>query len=109
MVRALELHAVTAEPHDQVLPRLGDALDRADLRILDVHLFSDLQAAVMLEVTGPGVSRLGEHLAPLGVRLTDASARALDAARSERIEVVSLEISFAHGTGELRRVVPAVP
>ena len=104
----IELHAVTHEPHDQILPRIADAIDEADFRVLDVHLFSDLQAALLLEVTGPRFTRLGEHLAPLHVRLTDASVKTLASAPPD-VEAASLEITFAHGKGDLRRVVPAVP
>lgn len=107
----VELHAVARVPMDQVLPRIAGALDGAELRVLDVTLFSDVSAVFWLERAGEGdawMRAIGPALSSIDVELTERSTAALQTERAST-PAVSLEITFVGARGEHKREVPAVP
>lgn len=104
----LELHAVSHLPMDAVMPRIADALARADLRVLDVIRHSDISSVLQLEAIGPALAQVGEALATIEVRLTDRSQEAVVALGETMPDFVSLEVTFTAGHGDVRRIVPSV-
>lgn len=111
MMMPLELHAVARASMEQVLPRIASALDAAELRVLDVTLFSDVSAVLHLERAGEGeawMRALGPALARLKVELTERSVGALTTEHANA-PVIWLEITFAGARGDKKRDVPAVP
>ncbi len=111
MSAPVQLEAVVRGGRHAGLEAAQEALSEAGVTLLDVHLYSDLSACLVLELAGRQGPRLAEALLTRGVTLDEPSRARLIGLVSEgdRELAGTLALLFAGGRGDLRRETPAVP
>lgn len=96
--------AYTALPRNAALQRIQEAV-KSPAFITDFHFFSDLSAALQIEVPVSGLPALLEGLeSVVSVEMRDALP-----VDTEANVLVMLQLNFAGGSGMLRHPVPEVP
>jgi hypothetical protein len=99
----LKFDVVVTMDRNAALTAAADALNGAGGWIVDHSLFSDVMAVIRFALPGDRVSDFGRRLAASGLILDPA---ATDAPSSDEVAGL-LTLTFAQGTGDLKRDVPA--
>lgn len=109
--RPVQLEAVARADRFTALEAAEQALSAAGVSLLDVHLYSDLSACLVLELPAAAGPALATALETRGLRLDEASRSRLAGLAEEGPAPLpgTLALRFAGGRGDLRRETPAVP
>ncbi|WP_448204051.1 hypothetical protein [Azospirillum sp. sgz302134] len=104
-MRFLRIEAVVRTDRNAALMAVSDAISGSGGWIVDHSLFSDVMAVITFAVPADRTGDLGRALDAAGIPVTPAPPDSMGGAEGE----VSgqLTLTFANGTGDLRRTVPA--
>lgn len=101
----LKYEAVAVIDRNAALGAVADALGMAGGWIVDHTLFSDVMATVRFALPGDRIAVFEAALAEAGLKVDPAPPAGLGTGGDELNGVIAL--TFANGTGDLRREVPA--
>ncbi len=105
----LRLEAFTARDRHATLAAVPEALSGVEGVVEDVHLFSDLSAALRISIPVDRCAELAGALDAIAVHLDARSMEALKAVSGDEEVAGTLSIVFAKARGDLRHEVPEVP
>lgn len=104
-MRFLRIEAVVRSDRNAALTAAADAIGQCGGWIVDHTLFSDVMAVLRFAVPANRAGDLGRALAAAGIAVTPPPEETMGDAAQEVNGLLTL--TFATGTGDLRRVVPA--
>ena len=109
MGRIVQLEAVARRGRYEALEAVQAALSEAGACLIESQFYTDMLAALRLELPGASAETLVSALESRGIALDPASRAALIAHAGDEEIDASLALSFTGATGALRHERPAVP
>jgi hypothetical protein len=107
--RDFRVQSVARVPREEAIALVEERVQRAGGFVLDVHMFSDLALAMIVELGAGDVAALVDGLAVLGWAVEVEPAREALASRAPGRLEGTVQVTFPDGEGRLVIPTPAVP
>lgn len=107
MFQKLNWQVYTNDDRNEVIENIKNTISACDGSIMNFNMFSDLAMSFSIETEEHNIIELHKDLSTI-LKISDFDQKRINQ-NSKKEWLISMNISFGRGKGELKKDIPAIP